>query len=227
MRCSRRQPTLAPNCGEPLPEAINDAIAAAMRLKHGETVKWLSPLESDCFAEHGYCEFLKCLCLGPLCPRLEDFWPKGGPLWNGLAETSRGRHLLIEAKANIPEFNSSPTAASEGSLLKIKEALNETREFPKVRSGTDWSNCFYHYTNRLAHLYFLRERNKANAAPVFAYFVGDTTVPGRDPISREGWQTAIEVAHHHLGLPTHAPWIGKNVTDVFIEVGNLDHILWP
>ena len=30
-----------------------------------------------------------------------------------------------------------------------------------------------------AHLYFLKELNKIDAALVFAYFVGDTTVPGR------------------------------------------------
>ena len=209
------------------PEVINEAIAAAMRLKHGETIKWLSPLESECFTEYRDCEFLKCLCLGALCPQLEEFWPKGGPVWDGLAKTSRGRRLLIEAKANIPEFDSSPTRASERSLPRIEEALNETKEFLKVRSGMDWSKSFYQYANRLAHLYFLRERNKVNAALVFVYFVGDTTVAGRDPVSREGWQTAIEFAHHHLGLPANAPWIGKNVTDVFIDIGDLDHIPWP
>ena len=83
---------------------------------------------------------------------------------DGLTRTSSGRYLLIEAKANIPEFNTSPTGASEGSLHKIRKAFDETRAFLNVHSKTDWSECFYQYANRLAHLYFLRELNKVDAA---------------------------------------------------------------
>ena len=107
-------------------------------------------------------------------------------MWDGLARTTRCRYLLIEAKANIPEFNSSPTEASGESLHKIRKALDETRCFLKVRSRTDWSKCFYQYANRLAHLYFLKKLNGIKATLVFVYFAGDTTVPGRDPVSREG-----------------------------------------
>ena len=34
--------------------------------------------------------------------RLVDFWPRGGTVWDGLARTSRGRRLLMEAKAEVP-----------------------------------------------------------------------------------------------------------------------------
>ena len=106
----------------------------------------------------------------------------------------------------------------------IVKALDETRCFLKVRSKTDWSKCFYQYANRLAHLYFLKKLNGIKATLFFVYFVGDTTVPGRDPVSREGWQTAIGLANHHLGIRTHRKWIRKNVVDVFIDVGDLDDI---
>ena len=54
--------------------------------------------------------------------------------------------------------------------------------------------------NRCPDVYFLRELNKVDAALVFVYFVGDTTVSGRDPVSHQGWQTAIGLATHHLGM---------------------------
>ena len=148
-------------------------------------------------------------------------------MWDGLARTSCRRYLLIEAKANIPEFHSSPTSASEESLPKIREALNKTRKFLKVGSETDWTECFYQYANRLAHLYFLRELNKVDALMVFVYFVGDTTVPGREPVSHEGWQTEIELARRCLGKRANCQWMGKYVADVFIDVGSLGQIDCP
>ena len=206
---------------------IDGAIAKAIGLEHGEAIEWLSPLESDCFTEYKDHAFLERLGITPQYRRLEDFWPARGPVWDGLARTSGGRYLLIEAKANIPEFDTSPTGATGASLRKIRKAFDETRAFLKVHSKTDWSECFYQYANRLAHLYFLRELNEVDAALVFVYFVGDTTVPGRDPVSQEGWQTAIGLATHHLGIRAHAPWTRDNVADVFIDVGDLDNIAWP
>ena len=148
-------------------------------------------------------------------------------MWDGLARTSGGRHLLIEAKANVPEFDTNPTGATAASLHKIRRAFDETRAFLNVHSKTDWSECFYQYANRLAHLYFLRELNKVDAALIFVYFVGDTTVCDQEPVSHEGWQTAIDLATRHLGIRAHSPWISENVTDIFIDVGDIGHITWP
>ena len=224
LRGSKRWLQLAVNrC----PNIIDEAIAKAINLEHSETINWLSPLETDAFTEYQDHAFLKRLGINPQHRQLEDFWPPQGPVWDGLAQTSGGRYLLIEAKANIPEFDSSPTNATKGSLRKIRKALDETRAFLKVRSKTDWSMCFYQYANRLAHLYFLRELNKVDAAMVFIYFVGDTTVLGKDPVSREGWQTAIGLATHHLGIRSQSPWIHNNVVDVFIDISDLSHIAWP
>ena len=63
--------------------------------------------------------------------------------------------------------------------------------------------------------------NKVDAALVFVYFVGDTTVSGTEPVSREGWGTAIDLATHHLGIRSHIPWIRDNAADVFIDVDDL------
>ena len=209
------------------PDVIDGAIAKTVGLERDETIRWLSPLESDTFTEYRDNVFLERLGITPQHRRLEDFWPKRGPKWDGLGRTSGGRYLVIEAKANIPEFDSNPSGATEVSLRKIRKAFDETRAFLKVNSKTDWSSCFYQYANRLAHLYYLRELNKVDAALVFIYFVGDTTRPGVNPVSREGWQAAIDLANHHLGIREHSPWIRDNVADVFIDVGDLSHVTWP
>lgn len=211
------------------PKLIDDAIVEALRLCRDETIEWLSPLESDCFREYQGNAFLKRLGITSkqLSLKLKYFWPKRGPVWDGLAKTSCGRLLLIEAKANIPEFDSSPTGASGKSRREIEDALQKTRDFLRIGSKADWTRCFYQYANRLAHLYFLRELNKVNAALVFVYFVGDKTVPGREPVSREGWEAAISLATHHLGIGTKSAWIRDNVADVFIDVHDLRHIPWP
>ena len=209
------------------PEIINSAIVNELGLCSSEKIEWLSPLESDGFAEYRDDQFLEHLGVNLDKRPLKDFWPNSGPRWDGLARTSSGRLLLLEAKANIPEFDSDPTkATSRDSLEKIKAALVETKKFLRVKSETDWSQCFYQYTNRLAHLYLLREWNKLNACLVFVYFVNDWTVCNRGPVSQEGWETAIALAQKHLGIPR-SRWISENVKDVFINVSDMCDVSWP
>ena len=217
------------------PDVMNSAIADALDLCSGEEIEWLSPLESDCYAEYRDAQFLERLRVSLDCRPLEDFWPKLGPQWDGLARTNRDRLLLVEAKANIPELDSGPMKAEkEASIKKIKKSLEETKKFLKVSSGTDWSQCFYQYANRLAHLYLLRELNCLDAYLVFVYFVGDwTRLPDEDPVSREGWRAAISLAKRHLGIPRHSPWVFRNVKEVFIDlsdmtdVSDMGHVPWP
>ena len=208
------------------PQVIDGAVAGSLHLERGDSISWLSPLGDDApsFKEYRDEEFLQRLDIKLERKPLADFWPRGGPQWDGLARTDSGRYLLIEAKANIPEFDSSPSAASTRSLDKIQQALGDTKDFLKVRKPVDWTQCFYQYANRLAHLYLLKELNKVDAALVFVYFVGDTTVPGRKPVSREGWEAAIDLAHNHLGVSPNSPWMRENVFDVFINVDDLKQI---
>ena len=209
------------------PEVLDRAIAATVGIAPDEVLKWVSPLEDDGFREYRDQAFLGRLGVTPKIRALGAFWPPRGPRWDALARTSGGRCVLVEAKANISEFNSDPSGAVPASLRRIQEAFAETRAFLKVRSETDWSRCFYQYANRIAHLYFLKEVNKVDAVLVFLYFVGDDTRPRVQPVSREGWEAAISLANEHLGLRASSPWLRKNVFDVFLDVDALRHATWP
>ena len=98
------------------------------------------------------------------------------------------------------------------------------KKFISIRNNTDWTQCFYQYANRLAHLYLLRKLNGIDAALVFVYFVNDQTTY---PVSREGWEAAIGLATNHLGVRPHSPFIRDNVADVFIDVEELSSVAWP
>ena len=213
------------------PQVINGALAGALKLEPDDTIQWLSPLETDTppFKEYRDEEFLRRLDVTLDQKPLADFWPRLGPQWDGLARTTVSKRcLLIEAKANLPEFDSSESKALSGrSKEKIHEALGKTKKGLRAGNRADWTRCFYQYANRLAHLYLLNEMNNIKAALVFVYFVGDTTVRGRKPVSREGWEAAIDLAHHHLGVRPNAPWMRDNVFDVFIDVDHLKDIPWP
>ncbi|MYE11053.1 MAG: hypothetical protein F4X99_05200 [Gammaproteobacteria bacterium] len=187
-----------------------------------EPIVWASPLESDDFVEYKDAEFLRRLGVHLDQRGLSDFWPRSGPRWDALAR-SGDKVLLIEAKANIEELNSSPCHATPPSLAKISKALEETRAFLNVESDTDWTRCFYQYANRLAHLYLLRELNGCDAFLVFLYFVDDHTTT---PASLSAWRGAVALAEAHLGLPK-SDWLSRYVLDVYVDTADLSHVVWP
>jgi hypothetical protein len=67
------------------------------------------------------------------------------------------------------------------------------------RAKANWSGLFYQYANRLAHQYFLRERNRLSTKLVFLYFVNADDVDG--PMSEAEWHGASRLIHAALGLP--------------------------
>ena len=205
------------------PSVIDSAIrSAGVRLD--DPIVWASPLESDDFAEYMDAAFLRRLGVRLDQRRLADFWPRSGPRWDALGR-SGDSVLLVEAKANIRELNSSPCGAEpdSDSFVKIRKALMEVRAFLNVNSDTDWTRCFYQYANRLAHLYLLRELNGCDAYLVFLYFVGDQTTA---PASQGNWHGAIALAEAHLGLPK-SEWMSRYVKDVYIDTVDLSHVGWP
>jgi hypothetical protein len=197
---------------------IDKLIKAEFSKLAKEEIIWTSPLENDEFAEYRDDDFLVKVGLDPNEIQLDKFWPTKGPQWDALAHTTGGKIILVEAKANIPEIVSPATGAGEISKVLIDKSLNETKEFLNVNNGIDWSGKFYQYTNRLAHLYFLREKCKKQTFLINIYFIGDETVSG--PETKQEWDGAIKVLHSYLGLSRHK--LSKYMADIFIDINELD-----
>jgi hypothetical protein len=179
-----------------------------------DRIDWVSPLKDDDFSEYRDNGFIEKLGIQNLETSLSAFWPKRGPQWDALGRGNRNEVFLVEAKANIDEIVSPETKATEKSLELIKKSLDGLKKYLKVNNKVDWSGTFYQYTNRLAHLYFLRALNKLPANLIFVYFIGDDSVSG--PKSVEEWNAALTVMKKYLGLSTHK--LAKYMAEVFIDL---------
>ena len=179
------------------PELLESKIRTDLDLPENEKISWLSPLEKDEFAEYRDIQFVKLLDIKTEKP-LEDFWASGGPQWDALGRSNAGLLFLVEAKSHIPELISSLRTENEDSIRLINESLEETKRYLNSSVEVDWSHRFYQYTNRLAHLYFLRVLNKLPAYLVFVYFVNDVEQKG--PTSVYEWEGALKLLHSYLGL---------------------------
>ena len=72
------------------PEALNKAIGNVAPVLAGQTIEWVSPLASEGYREYRDHAFLKKLGVELTERPLNSFWPRGGPVWDGLARTSAG-----------------------------------------------------------------------------------------------------------------------------------------
>jgi len=182
-------------------------------------IDWRSPLQSDDYAEYRDEDFLEKLgILNKIKYSLRDFWPNNGPQWDALG-VSDDEIILVEAKANIPEMVSSGTGAKNPqSVNKIRNSLDEVKKYLNVRDTIDWTGTFYQYVNRIAHLYYLREKNKTKAHLLFIYFINDITVHG--PKTQDEWLGAIQTMECYLGLAKKHK-LRKYIHDIFIDVSDL------
>ena len=166
---------------------LNSAVAQSLS-RYGfdeKVIRWVSPLAAEMYSEYQDSEFLERVGLGVLAPRLQEFWPRGGPCWDALAQIEGGC-LIIEAKSHVPEIYGGGCGASPASKQKIQAALDATKAWLGVSSDVDWTGRLYQSANRYACLYFLREIAGVQAFLVNVYFVGDP----RTPTTREDWDAA-------------------------------------
>jgi len=183
-------------------------------------IDWKSPLKSDEYAEYRDEDFLEKLGIlnNKMKYPLSNFWPKKGPQWDALG-VSGDEIILVEAKANIPEMVSSGTEAKNPqSIKKIRNSLDEVKKYLSVSDSIDWTGTFYQYVNRIAHLYYLREKNQIKAHLLFIYFINDITVHG--PKTKDEWLGAIQTMECYLGLNKKHK-LKKYIHDVFIDVSDL------
>jgi hypothetical protein len=180
-------------------------------------VQWLSPLESDDYAEYRDEDFLSLLEIELPHRSLKSFWPARGPVWDGLARSGSGSVLLIEAKANVPELSSPGSKASLASARLIGRSMDETKPVFGAPASADWTGTYYQYANRLTHLYLLRQCNQIDAFLVFLYFTGAVEVQG--PSAPLEWAEAIRTVHQALGIRS-GP-LTRFVIELFVDVGHL------
>ena len=182
-------------------------------------IDWKSPLRSDGYAEYRDEDFLIILgALNRIRYPLIDFWPIKGPQWDALG-VSGDEIILVEAKANIPEMVSPGTKAEPGTRKRIENSLNELKKYLNINKSIDWTGTFYQYVNRIAHLYYLREKNKIKTHLLFIYFINDITVHG--PKTKDEWLEAIQTMECYLGL-TKKHKLRKHIHDIFIDVNDLN-----
>jgi hypothetical protein len=193
------------------PELCDAQLCAQDALLGEGSLEWLSPRRDDDWAEYRDAAFLRRIAHPELTVALSDFWPRGGPQWDGLARDSSGAIYLFEAKAHAGEMASTCQAASK-SRARIDAALREAKAaFGAVR-GADWLTGYYQYANRLAHLYFLRQAG-VKAWLVFLYFTNDAEMQG--PTSEAAWHAHLEEVHRQLGFPKETRIPG--VINIFVD----------
>lgn len=164
-------------------------------------IDWVSPLRNDAFAEYRDGAFLKRLNLSWLENELAEFWPRRGPQWDALG-LAGDKIVLVEAKARVPEFVSPACQASESSLLKIRTSFDRVKDALGVESHFDWTQRYYQYANRIAHLWWLRHSG-VDAQLLFVDFLNAKEVAG--PSDIETWQSAYTAADLQLGLSGNHP----------------------
>jgi hypothetical protein len=194
-------------------EILSDRINQAIK-RSSDPIRWVSPLKENEYVEYSDDDFVSILELEPEQVRLNEFWPKRGPNWDGLGVSDSGNRFLIEAKSHIQEMVSSPCKASKPSLDLIKKSLEETQKFCNANSNLNWNSYFYQYFNRLAHLKFLRVDRSVEAYLVFLYFVNDTKM--KHHANEDKWKGAIELFHSYAGLKRTK--LTPYIVDVFIDV---------
>src|SRR5690349_21673414 len=94
------------------PSLLDARLQDVGALEVGGSLTWVSPLDSDQFAEYRDEDFLDRLGLGRHAKELRAFWPNRGPQWDGLATNGNGKVFLFEAKAHAAEMASTCQAGS-------------------------------------------------------------------------------------------------------------------
>lgn len=210
---------------------MSSAILKALVIPEDEArIEWASPLEriekgrKKGFAEYRDGAFLRALGLGTHRPALKAFWPSGGPVWDGLAKivrpgTGAVGYVLVEAKSYPAEVLGGGCKATKESRATITASLAAASRWLGEESHTwetraeSWMGEFYQSANRIAHVYFLRERLGLEAYMVNVCFTGDP----RTPTTEAQWVAAKGEFSKRLGIVGAAtPWL----VDIFLSAAS-------
>jgi hypothetical protein len=192
--------------------------AVQLSIQHVGAVMWITP-EGD-----KEWKGMRFLSDDPLvAEKWKKFWPQRGnpPNWDAIARLDTGDRpewLLLEAKANHPEFCSPPSGALGSSKDTIRKALGRTKHYLGVHRDFPWLGTYYQHANRLACLYFLNIIADVPARLIFVYFMGDRFPDSRRcPQTEAEWHKLIESCHSTLGLPQKHN-LSDRIHEVFLPV---------
>jgi hypothetical protein len=183
-------------------ELLNHAVGAALDIDPA-SLSWLAyPPTKTGDREFRGLEFVKGTPDEQVLRAWKEYWPRTGraQTWDAVGRAG-DTWILVEAKANWPEFVSSPTGATGESLKQISSRLGRLRRELGVHRFFDWTSVYYQHTNRLAALAFLLKQG-VDARLVGVYFYGDRFPDDTPcPASKEDWEGLIEARRLTLGLP--------------------------
>lgn len=168
-------------------------------------ITWLAPLPEDGFREPQDGGFLRLAGLDELEDSLRTYWPKGGPVWDGLASFRPQSHrpgvILLEGKSYPEEMKSSCRATNENSRALIQAAITKTRRKLNAERNTAsaWFKRYYQLANRLAHLVWLQDQG-VPAWLVLVCFADDAR---HVATTTRAWEEAILAAGDTLGVDLH------------------------
>lgn len=194
---------------------LDTAISDAFGWRYAE-IDWRSPRQDDDYAEYYDQAFLDRLGVDGLTMSLDEFWPKSGPRWDGLARTTDGKLILAEAKAHIDEAVDYRSKASPDSLRRIESRLDEAQSAFHASKDACWRAPLYQMANRLAHLYYLAGINRKDAYLIFIDFAAAPDVP--HPVSPDEWRGAVRLAHKCLGLTDST--LARRVATIIVDLKN-------
>jgi hypothetical protein len=171
-------------------------------------LEWKSPLSTLGYAEPRDATFWPAIGRPDLAAPAATWWPpRGGPSWDAIAIAGSGGAsaetiVLVEAKANVPEFTAGARGAtSPVSIELIDSALDHTwRRLGATAPLDAWAGPYYQLANRLAWALWLRDRS---VDTVFAHvlFSDDRS---HIPTSGADLLSAAHAGHAALGVPASA-----------------------
>ena len=181
-------------------------------------VNWKSPLKHNNYYEFQD-DFLNVLIedqkeLAKYETMLRQYWPKKGPVWDGIAIVNGHNHqkglLLVEAKAYTNETLSKIKASSPTSLHVIKQSIHVTQKaFGSNSSDDPWLSRYYQLANRLTFLSILNDKLHIPTWLVLCNFVEDEYYK---PTTLKKWLQHYQLVFNRLDIQPHVNLMNKIVS---------------
>jgi len=185
-----------------MPEILAWAIINAcpdFRVFDYRKIGWISPIPRNGFCEYRD-NFLEALGLIGHREQLCKFWPRKGPVWDGLGvmKVENDCCFLLEAKSYPGEMRTRMQACDPRSIRLIQRSLAQVKHYLGAPEYADWTKPYYQFCNRVALLYFLNIIIQKPAYLALVNFVDDSTT-GK-PTSANQWETHYKGVYRDLGI---------------------------